>query len=605
MFWQFTFSNKIIRLITYTISSLEIHLIAPTTLLPCFTFYFMIKPIANIFINNNISHCKMIKSSLIKADNIFLIILCLFPITAALLKHNAVLLHFIIVLSWCCVLVYRDSFISTIRNFFQYIFSNLFFLLLISFIIYITYNFLFISPYKSPTFKMQFLPFNITSLFGFLLLYISQHVRFNNKLIMYSLMSSVALYLALCVIFIIKNHNEVPLILRLMMPFFFLVISCLSIMELYKLNYAFKVQTIAKVLFLIINALLVFFSQDNTSKLVFGISLIIIIICYFARNRHFLIMSTGVILAATLPIAIANITDFSIFNTNAFNKQLRSIQTRVPQWINVLDNFGQKPITGHGVYASYYMAKKPDFEEELVTLNDIIQDELQINIIAEENLQKAHYLENEYAKLLTNSFLIKRTNHYYQLKQNISIPEYGDKFIIAIKEQLETIDLMLEILVELKQIQLNPVLKKRLDKRIEYLKEEHLQMEQFLKYYNEASTYDAKHIILKKELEKFLSYPQFQIVTHPHNIILHVLFELGIIGILFLLSIIFYILYKISKVEDLIYRTIGYILYFIFLIIYSTASSIWYMGFHQIMYIIAFIFIVISTQKTSQKPNLN
>lgn len=547
----------------------------------------------------------MIKPPLIKVDNIFLIILCLFPITAALLKHNAVLLHFIIVLSWCCVLVYRASFISTIRNFFQYIFSNPFFLLIISFIIYTTYNFLFISPYQSPTFKMQFLPFNIISLFGFLLLYISQRVRFNNKLIMYSLTSSAALYLALCVIFIIKNHNEFPLILRLMMPFFFLVISCLLIMQLRKSNYTFKVQTIVKVSLLAINTLLVFFSEDNTSKLVFGISLIIVIISYFLRNRHFLIMSIGVILAAAIPIVIANITDFSIFNTTAFNKQLRSIQTRVPQWINVLDNFGQKPITGHGVYASYYMTKKTDVEEELVSLNDIIQDELQINIITEENLQKAHDLENEYAKLLTNSFLIRRTNHYYQLKQNISIPEYGDKFIIAIKEQLETIGLMLEILENLKQIQLNPVLKNRLDKRIERLQEEHQQMEQFLKDYNEASTYDAKHIILKKELEKFLSYPQFQIVTHPHNIILHVLFELGVVGILLLLSIIFYILYKISKIKDLTYRTIGYILYFIFLTIYSTASSIWYMGFHQIMYIVAFIFVVISTHKTRQEPSLN
>lgn len=547
----------------------------------------------------------MTKSPLLKIDNTFLIILCLFPITTALLKHNAVILHFTIVLCWCCILAYRDSFINTVRNFFKYIFGNSFFLLLISFVIYITYNFLFISPYPSPTFKLQFLPFNLTSLFGGLLLYISRRGRFDNRLITYGLMSSVALYLVLCIIFIAKNYTEVPLILRLMMPFLFLVISCLLIMEIYRDNHSFKKRLLIQISIVSINALLVFLSEDNTSKLVFGIGIIISIICYFVRNKHFLIMSTGVILAVTIPIAIANITDFSIFNTTVFNKQLRSIQTRVPQWINVLDNFVQKPITGHGVYASYYMTKKTDVEDKLVSLNDIVQDELQVSIIDDENLPKAHELENKFEELMRSSFLIKRTNHYYQLKRNILVPEYGDEFFTAIKEQLEAINLMLEILEDLKQIQLNPVLKKRLDKRIGYFQQEHLQMEQFLKDYKAASTYDAKHTILKKELEEFLSYPQFQIVTHPHNIILHVLYELGIVGILFLLAIIFYILYKISKIEDPIYRTIGYILYFIFLIIYSTASSIWYMGFHQIMYIIAFIFIVISTPKTSQESNLS
>lgn len=543
----------------------------------------------------------MIKKTLLKIDNVFFFILCLFPITTALFKHT-IYLYFAIIACWCCVLVYRDSLVNTILGFLKYLFKSPFFLSLAPFAIYIICNLYFISAYSSPTFKMQFLPFHLTSLFGFLLLYISRLEYFDNRLTIFSLSSSIAVYLVFCAIFIAKKPNEMSLIIRHMLPFLFLIISCLLIMEIHRLYHNnFKKSFIMQALLVAINALLVFLSDGNTSKLLFVISLAIGLICYFVKDKHFLIMSIGVILAVAAPVSVASIKDFSIFNTKFFHQQLRSIQTRTPQWMYVLENLERNPITGQGVYASYYVAQRTAMEDGTTTLDGILQEENQIDMIDKNNLSRKYELKKTLRKIANSSFLIKRTNQYYQLKRNISTHGYGDKFFIAIKDQLESIDLILAILAELKQIQLNIILKTRLDNSIAYFQQERLYMEQFLKAYKTANTYDAKHVILKQELERFLSYPQFQIVTHPHNIILHVLFELGIIGLVFLLITLFYILYKISKIKVLTYRTIGYILYFIFLTIYSTASSIWYIDFHQIMYIVAFIFIVISTRQTKQK----
>lgn len=543
----------------------------------------------------------MIKKPLLRIDNIFFFILCLFPVTTALFKHT-IYLYFATVLCWCCVLVYRDSLINTILGFLKYLFKSSLFLSLAPFAIYIIYNLYFISSYPSPTFKMQFLPFHLTSLFGFLLLYISRLDYSDNRLTIFSLSSSIAVYLVFCTIFIVKKPNEMSLIIRHMLPFLFLIISCLLIMEIHRLYHNnFKKSFIMQASLIAINALLVFLSDGNTSKLLFVISLAIGLICYFVKYKHFLIMGIGVILAVAAPVSIASIKDFSIFDTKFFHKQIRSIQTRTPQWMYVLDNLERNPITGQGVYASYHIAQKTAIEDGITSFKDILQGETPNDLVDKNNLSKKYELEKTLEKLMNNSFLIARTNQYYQLKHNISDIEQGDRFFIAIKDQLKSIDLILKLLEDLKQIQLNVILKTKLDNRIAYFQQEHLYMEQFLQAYKTANSYGAKQVILKQELERFLSYPQFQIVTHPHNIILHVLFELGIIGLVFLLITLFYILYKISKINVSTYRTIGYILYFIFLTIYSTASSIWYMDFHQIMYIVAFIFIVISTPQARQK----
>lgn len=449
---------------------------------------------------------------------------------------------------------------------------------------------------------MQFLPFHLTSLFGFLLLYISRLDYSDNRLTIFSLSSSIAVYLVFCTIFIVKKPNEMSLIIRHVLPFLFLIISCLLIMEIHRLCHNnFKKSFVMQASLIAINALLAFLSDGNTSKLLFIIGLAIGLICYFVKYKHFLIMGIGVILAVAAPVSIASIKDFSIFDTKFFHKQIRSIQTRTPQWMYVLDNLERNPMTGQGVYASYHIAQKTAIEDGITSFEDISQGEAPNSLVDKNNLSKKYKLEKTLEKLMNNSFLIARTNQYYQLKHNISDVEQGDKFFIVIKDQLKSIDLILKILEDLKQIQLNVILKTKLDNRIAYFQQEHLYMEQFLKAYKTANSYGAKQVILKQELERFLSYPQFQIVTHPHNIILHVLFELGIIGLVFLLITLFYILYKISKINVSTYRTIGYILYFIFLTIYSTASSIWYMDFHQIMYIVAFIFIVISTPQARQK----
>lgn len=543
----------------------------------------------------------MLKKFLLKIDNVFFLILCLFPITTALFKHT-IYLYFAMVACWYCVLVYRNSLINTILGFLEYLCKNSLFLSLIPFALYIIYHLYFISDYPSPTFKMQFLPFHLTSLFGFLLLYIARLERFDNRLTTFSLSGSIAVYLIFCVIFIAKKPNETSLIIRHMLPFLFLVISCLLIMDIYrKYRHNFKKSFIMQASLVAINALLIFLSDGNTSKLLFVISLAIGLVCYFIKNKHFLIMSMGVILAVVTPISIASIKDFSIFNTKLFHKQLRSIQTRTPQWMYVLDHFEQNPMTGQGVYASYYIAQRTAIGGGATTINDILEEEHYNDMADQNNLSKKYELETSLEKLVNSVFLINRTNQYYQLKRNITNPVYGDRFFNAIKDQVKSLDLILDMLKELKQIQLNITLKARISSSIEYFQQERLYMEQFLEAYETANTYDAKHMVLKQELERFLSYPQFQIVTHPHNIILHALFELGILGIVFLLITLFYILYKISKIEVVIYRAIGYILYFIFLTLYSTASSIWYIDFHQIMYIVAFIFIVISTPNTKQK----
>lgn len=545
-------------------------------------------------------------------NNIFLTIFCFFPLVTIFLK-NAIFFHFGVGICWMMFLIYRDSLPAKIQDFYSYISNNFFCTYLGIFAIYIIFNFYFISPYKSPTIWLQFFPFHVTSLFGLFLLHNAAKENFNDKIIFYSLSALFIIYLVICsFIFYQNNFISIGDALRSMSPFFLIIISCLLAIEIYRNSERVSIKDICLYTSIwLINFCLVFLAHGNVTKLIFGICVIIILLSCFFRKILFSSMILILLGSILLPIGLSKLKDFTLLNTKTFSVQIRSVQTRLPQWIKVTDYFSKKPITGYGVYASYFMEETEDASsQEDLEWENIIKKNYK-RILELQTIQDK--LNTEQTKILENSFLVEKTNQYYTLKTLINKPEFYDQFIKELKVQLKEIDRILEISEEIKIIEKekdlveessNQVKFAQINKRINLFKIEKNQLTKVIDEYNTVKTEEQKKSIMQEELTRFLDYPQFKITTHPHNIFLQTLLELGAVGLVMLVWLLFFILYKVSKLEDKFCQTVGYILFFTFVMIYSTANSLWYIGMHQVMYIVAFLFIIQKNWVTKKKTYL-